>query len=202
MMRSRGGGTDAAAQAQLALHHPNEALSSAIVAYELCVAAPPQQRATDLAFLSGLVLRCKRAKWELHERDRVRRRHALLAELATGLEADFRTELDALEDKARTGDVGPVAASEERQSLTQAWQAKDDDLRTAFTISDPDHLAKREVPDWMVDAITFEIMHDRETTAPSPARTDVAGSGGLLARSALPSIRLPHRSMLTCMQPS
>jgi STIP1 family protein 1 len=49
------------AQAQYELRHPNEALNSAITAYDICSRSPGQ---TSSAFsIAGFVLKCKRAKW-------------------------------------------------------------------------------------------------------------------------------------------
>lgn len=61
------------AQAQLALHHPNEALSSAVTAYQECL----KTGSSSTAKVSELVLQAKKEKWEAKERDRIRRRSDL-----------------------------------------------------------------------------------------------------------------------------
>lgn len=67
-----------------------------------------------------------------------------------------------INEKASRGEMGAVEAVEERNALAKATQQKIDDLRSIFAIADPDQLEKREVPDHLIDNISFEIMHDRE----------------------------------------
>lgn len=150
------------AQAQLAINHPNEALSSALMAYELCTRS--SQQTSNAATISALVLKCKRAKWEIRERDRIRRRHDLLGELETLLEEDYKRQKFDIDERVSKSEIGQVEADEESEELKRVWQKKVDDLRTAFAVSDPEHMAKREVPDYLVDGITFEIMHDPVVT--------------------------------------
>ncbi|KAF2673478.1 U-box-domain-containing protein [Microthyrium microscopicum] len=149
-------------QAQLELHHPNEALSSALMAYDLCSKSSHQ---TSSAFaITGFVLKCKKAKWDLREKDRVRRRHDLLGELESKLEEDKKREISSIEERKVTGELGSVAASEETEATTETTQQKIEELRNSFAISDPNHLEKREVPEYLVDDISFEIMHDPVVT--------------------------------------
>jgi len=146
------------AQAQYELQHPNEALTSAIMAYDICARSKTQ---TSNAFsIAQFVLKCKKAKWDLRERDRLRRRSELLKDLETKLEADQQVELDEIQTRVQAGELGDVGAMEESDAVKQAWQTKIHDLRTAFAISDPANLEKREVPEHLIDPISFEIMHD------------------------------------------
>ncbi|KAH7053336.1 hypothetical protein B0J12DRAFT_571324 [Macrophomina phaseolina] len=146
------------AKSQLALNHPNEALSSALVAYDLCIKSKTQTR--DAQTISALVLQCKKSKWEGRERERLRRKNPLLAELEDKIEASANQELVIINDRASRGEVGAVEAVEERNALQKATQQKIEDLRSIFAIADPDNLTKREVPDYLIDNISFEIMHD------------------------------------------
>lgn len=77
------------AQAQLALHHPNEALNSAMTAYNECL----KTNNSSTRNVSQLVLQAKKEKWEAKERERIRRRSALLAELEEELRRKMGTEL-------------------------------------------------------------------------------------------------------------
>jgi STIP1 family protein 1 len=158
------------AQAQLAINHPNEAHTSALMAYELCVNSPQQTR--DAATISQLVLKAKKAKWDVRERERIRRRHDLLGELETKLEEDYKKQSFDIDERVSRGEMGKVEAEEERADIKATWQKKVEDLRTAFAISDPEHMEKREVPDWLVDGITFEIMVDRKFTLAEQQRAD------------------------------
>jgi STIP1 family protein 1 len=150
------------AQAQIAINHPNEALSSALRAYELCTTS--SQQTSNAATISALVLRCKKAKWDIRERERIRRRKDLLADLEGTLETLYKKEAQEIEARIETGELGRVEGQEEKSERQREWEKKRDDLRTAFALSDPENLGKREVPDYLVDGITFEIMHDPVVT--------------------------------------
>lgn len=161
------------AQAQLELHHPNEALSSALRAYELCISTPSQ---TSSAFpIANLVLRCKRGKWEVRERQRLRQREDLMSELLDKLDVDRRTEITEIEEEEAKGNMGRVEADERRTELKEDYNSKMEELRNVFAIADPSNLEKREVPEYLVDDISFEIMHDRKSclscaVTPRPVR--------------------------------
>ncbi|KAI8931311.1 hypothetical protein NX059_011653 [Plenodomus lindquistii] len=150
------------AQAQIAINHPNEALSSALKAYELCTTSA--QQTSNAATISALVLRCKKAKWDIRERDRIRRRGDLLSELECLLETQHKKDMDDIEARMESGDITRAGGQEEREERKTEFEKKRNDLRTAFAISDPEHQQKREVPDYLIDGITFEIMHDPVVT--------------------------------------
>jgi STIP1 family protein 1 len=146
------------AQAQYELQHPNEALTSAITAYDVCARSKTQ---TSNAFsIAQFVMKCKKAKWDLREKDRLRRRNELLKDLEVKLEADQQRELEDIQARLQSGEFGDVGATEESFSIKQTYETKLHDLRTAFAISDPQHMEKREVPEHLIDHISFEIMHD------------------------------------------
>ena len=132
------------------------------MAYEMCTRST--QLTSNAATISALVLKCKQAKWNIRERDRIRRRKDLLAELEVKLEEDYKQQMFEVDERQSKGEIGQVTADEERAELKQVWERKVGDLRTAFALSDPSNMAKREVPDYLIDGITFEIMHDRTYT--------------------------------------
>ncbi|CAI6337090.1 unnamed protein product [Periconia digitata] len=150
------------AQAQLSINHPNEALSSALMAYELCTSS--SQQTSNAATISALVLKCKKAKWDIRERERIRRRDDLLCDLEAILETQWKKDQEDVEAKIENGEIGRVEGQEEKAERRTEWEKKKSDLRTAFFLSDPQNLEKREVPDYLVDGITFEIMHDPVVT--------------------------------------
>jgi len=139
------------------------------MAYELCTRST--QQTSNAATISALVLKCKKAKWDIRERDRIRRRKDLLAELEVKLEEDYKKQVYDVDERLSQGEIGEVAAQEERDELKKVWEQKVADLRTAFAISDPENMAKREVPEYLIDGITFEIMHDRTYTLFIPSST-------------------------------
>jgi STIP1 family protein 1 len=132
------------------------------MAYELCTRSA--QQTNNAATISALVVKCKKAKWDIRERERIRRRADLLAELETKLEEDYKKTVFEIEERIAGGEVGRVEGQEEKQERREEWTGKVNDLRTAFALSDPTNLEKREVPDYLVDGITFEIMHDPVVT--------------------------------------
>lgn len=154
--------THAPAQAQLNINHPNEALSSALMAYELCTTS--SQQTSNAATISALVLKCKKAKWDIRERERIRRRGDLLSDLEAMLETQFKRDTDDIDARMESGEVNRGDGQEEKAERKIDFEKKRNDLRTAFAISDPEHQQKREVPDYLVDGITFEIMHDPVVT--------------------------------------
>jgi hypothetical protein len=80
------------------------------------------------------------------------------------LERDHKKELDDIDARMESGETSRTEGQEEKQERVLEFEKKRDDLRTAFAISDPDNQQKREVPDYLVDGITFEIMHDPVVT--------------------------------------
>lgn len=132
------------AQAQLRLRHPNEALSSAITAYDIGLRTADQS--TSKA--SELVLSAKKAKWEVRERERLRERNHLLRELEDSLLRNGDYESNQVIDPAIINEI------------QEATRRKIEELYSLFAISDPSNMTKREVPDYMIDQITFAFMYD------------------------------------------
>lgn len=127
------------AQAQLALHHPNEALSSAITAYEECL----KTNSPSTRNVSSLVLQAKKEKWEGKERERIRRRSELLEELEDGLDKVAEYELRELSLRIKKGEVGENEAVEEKEEINLSRRKKVEELRHVFGMADPIHLKKR-----------------------------------------------------------
>lgn len=123
------------------------------MAYELCTTSA--QQTSNAATISALVLKCKKAKWDIRERERIRRRGDLLSDLEAMLETEFKRDTDEIEARIENGEVSRVEGQEEKQERKIEFEKKRDDLRTAFAISDPEHQQKREVPDYLIDGITF-----------------------------------------------
>ncbi|KAL8809528.1 MAG: hypothetical protein Q9200_003331 [Gallowayella weberi] len=143
------------AQAQLALKHPNEALSSALTAYDQCL----KTHSSSTRSVSELVLQAKKEKWEAKERERTRRRSPLLRELEDALLLTKHAELRNV-DIQYQGRENSTDAREEREELEDTCRRKTEELRSVFALADPINLSPREVPDYMIDNISFSIMHD------------------------------------------
>ena len=151
------------AQAQLALKHPNEAVSSAITAYRICL----ETKSSSTASVAALVLQAKKLKWEAKERARLRERSDLFRELEDSLVRSEALDID------QAGD------SEEVDEIQTATRGKIEELRNIFAIADPVNMQRRvrnlilpaectdgvqELPDYMIDNITFQFMHDPVVT--------------------------------------
>ncbi|KAL8880188.1 MAG: hypothetical protein Q9205_004790 [Flavoplaca limonia] len=146
------------AQAQLALNHPNEAFHSAMTAYHECL----KTNSSSTGNVSQLVLQAKKERWEAKERERIRRRSALLQELEDELQWKMGVELSRVgitcDGREETSD-----AREEREEVESTWRMKIEELRSVFAIAD-EGLKEREVPDYLIDNISFSIMHDPVVT--------------------------------------
>jgi STIP1 family protein 1 len=127
------------AQAQLALHHPNEALNSAMTAYEACL----KTKSSSTRSVSSLVLQAKKEKWEAKERERIRMRSELLAELEDGLDRTAESELQRLQLRVSSGEVGESEAAEEKEEIELSRRKKIEELRHVFGVADPANLKKR-----------------------------------------------------------
>ncbi|KAL2040498.1 hypothetical protein N7G274_006941 [Stereocaulon virgatum] len=144
------------AQAQLALNHPNEAFSSALTAYERCI----ETFDNSATAVSNLVLQAKKQKWEARERERIRGRSELLRELEDGLMKRKKEDLQRL--KFKTLDFSEEA--EEKADIELECRKKIEELRNIFAVADPKNMQRREVPDYLIDNISFTVMHDPVVT--------------------------------------
>jgi hypothetical protein len=111
------------------------------MAYEYCSKSVQQ---TSSAFaISGFVLKCKKAKWDLRESDRLRRKSELLGELEMRLAQGKAEELASITARAASGELGEVAVKEETDAAEELLRKKLEELRNAFAISNPSNLTKR-----------------------------------------------------------
>jgi STIP1 homology and U-box containing protein 1 len=150
------------AQAQLALHHPHEALSSALMAYEQVLHPLPATKLSprDMETFSTFVLKCKKAKFSARDRERLRRQGDLRAELEETLERNKQRDLDLVSSQLEAGQTGQVEASERNHEILSNFDDKIAEIRALFAAADPLNHKPREIPDHLIDMITFEPMHD------------------------------------------
>lgn len=114
----------------------------------------------DLEAFSAFVLKCKKAKFAVRDRERLRRRGDLRAELEETLETQKQRELDVVSAQLERRELGQIEASERVQEIVGDFDRKVNELRAVFIAADPANHKPREVPDHLVDMITFEPMHD------------------------------------------
>ncbi|KAL3417074.1 U-box domain-containing protein [Phlyctema vagabunda] len=139
------------AQAQISVGHPAEALQSALKAHEFCVKeiGVGGKGASSIGPITELVLRCKKEKWEMREKEREARKGGLLAELVGGLERE-------MESRIARGENSEIAKAQIGQKI--------EDLRKTFEDAGEAETRRKEVPDWCVDDISFAVMVDPVVT--------------------------------------
>ncbi|KAK4548386.1 hypothetical protein LTR36_010257 [Oleoguttula mirabilis] len=118
----------------------------------------------DLETFSAFVLKCKKAKFAVRDRERLRRQGDLRAELEETLEAQKQRELDRVSAQLDRKELGQIEASERGQEILESFDRKVSELRAVFIAADPANHKPREIPDHLVDMITFEPMHDPVTS--------------------------------------
>jgi len=149
-------------QAQLKLGYPNEALSSTLRAYELAIA----QRSPSVGTIATTCLEVKKKRWELSEERRRARECNLLKQMTQIIERDAEREVDLI---LRSPTWDPVGSG--RDYSGSQTQDKIDDVRSTarekiqtledvFGKAEAERCGKREVPDYLIDNITFSVMLD------------------------------------------
>ncbi|OTA04346.1 hypothetical protein A9Z42_0049210 [Trichoderma parareesei] len=134
------------AQAQLSLRDYDAALSNALEAHRLCAANNDK----SLAAVTSIVLRCKKERWADREKKRLREERELedrmmdllrkdRDEMLAGVAPDDEAEKKAVEEEA-----------EQRMTV----------LRNVFEAAREQNQNKREVPEWAIDDISFNVMVD------------------------------------------
>ena len=115
----------------------------------------------SLASVAALVREAKKGKWARAERERERRRSALLDECTGAIESNAATELAELKTQQ---DISEPDRREAKREIELAREKKVEELRTVFAIADPENVKRRDVPDYLIDPVTFAVMVDPVTT--------------------------------------
>lgn len=134
------------AQAQLSLRDYDAALSNALEAHRLCAANNDK----SLAAVTSIVLRCKKERWADREKKRLREERELEDRMMDLLRKDRDEMLAAVapDDEAEKKAVEEEA--EQRMTV----------LRNVFEAAREQNQNKREVPEWAIDDISFNVMVD------------------------------------------
>lgn len=127
------------AEAQMALNHPNEALTSALTAYEFCI----RSGNASASSISALILKAKKAKWEARERERLRRQNELLKELEDRLEYGRLEERRAIESDVHSGRMDWTQRADEIDIVEESYKRKIEELHSIFAAAHPSLMAKR-----------------------------------------------------------
>lgn len=108
-------------------------------------------------------MEAKKKRWEQMETRRVERECALLKEMTDMIEKEADKQVDRILRKGLMGDTAgfggtTVRAMEEEVRL--AARVKIATLEDVFGKAEAERCLRREVPDYLVDTITFNIMSD------------------------------------------
>ncbi|CAG8890720.1 unnamed protein product [Penicillium egyptiacum] len=175
------------AQALLGLQRPQEAHDVASDAYQQSLAVKNAQSEN----LSRIVLRAKQQIWAARETARVRELNETLGSVEALIEADVTRALAELQVRLERGEIGEIGFGEDQKALREDADAKVRNLREAFRVASKGEVQERVVPDYLVDGITFEIMHDPVIT-PSGVSFDRLGITKYVEKSGVdPLTRAP-----------
>ncbi|KAJ5569659.1 uncharacterized protein N7459_009089 [Penicillium hispanicum] len=148
------------AQALLGLQRPQEAYDVAVDAYKLSLTAKNVQTEN----LSRTVLRAKQQLWAVRETSRLREMNDTLRSVETLIEADLERTVTEMQAQLDRGEIGQIAFGEDQKALREDSEKKIQDVREAFRVATKGEVEERTVPDYLIDGITFEIMHDPVVT--------------------------------------
>ncbi|KAJ5427176.1 hypothetical protein N7465_002246 [Penicillium sp. CMV-2018d] len=175
------------AQALLGLQRPQEAHDVASDAYQQSLAAKNAQTEN----LSRTVLRAKQQLWAARETSRLRELNETLGSVEALVEADVTRALAELQGRLERGEIGEIGFGEDRKALQEDAETKVRNLREAFRVASKGDIQERVVPDYLIDGITFEIMHDPVIT-PSGVSFDRLGITKYVEKSGVdPLTRAP-----------
>lgn len=137
------------AKCLLALNDPDHAVENATRAYSLGLEGGEHR---SLPSLRGLVLKCKKMRWDLQETIRCNQTSQLQAEL----EGLLMTE------KAKA--LAMCGANVSYMTTAESWEGKIQQLRDTFQrASSANEKERSSPPEWAIDDISFEVMIDPVT---------------------------------------
>ncbi|ETN46035.1 uncharacterized protein HMPREF1541_00218 [Cyphellophora europaea CBS 101466] len=158
------------AQALIAQRHVSEALTEGMTAYRMCL----DNGDSSAELLSQFVLRAKQAQWQAKETGRLRELNADLRVIEELLEGRLQEDLKELQTRLADGELGQTGFEEERRILEKEAEDRRKRVRQGMSAEGKPEMQERNVPDHLIDSITFEIMHDPVIT-PSGASYERVG---------------------------
>ncbi|EDN05078.1 U-box domain-containing protein [Histoplasma capsulatum] len=147
-------------QALLGLQRPAEALDVALAAYKASI----ETKNPNAEPLSRVILRAKQAIWAASETTRLRNQDETLRKWEELLQADYEKELSELRASLAVGEIGQIGFEEDKKDLLDEMQRRLGIMRNMFAASKGADMKERVVPDYLIDSISFEIMHDPVVT--------------------------------------
>ncbi|KAK6507025.1 hypothetical protein TWF481_005479 [Arthrobotrys musiformis] len=149
-----------AAQALIQLSRPSEALGYAQTAYQLAI-AQHSKSATDVA---NVVLEAKKQRWKKMERNRIEKDNSMLNQMKELIKADSERKILDLREQQWESPSGEKDLESEIAVIKEDARVQMDDLENVFARADPQRYKPREVPDYLMDSISFSIMTDPVVT--------------------------------------
>ncbi|EHK18006.1 uncharacterized protein TRIVIDRAFT_159562 [Trichoderma virens Gv29-8] len=132
------------AQAQLSICDYDSALENALAAHKLCATTNDK----SLGAVTTMVLRCKKDRWGDREKKRLR------------MEREVEDRMLALLRKDRDDMLATEGDETERSIIEEETNQHMALLSSVFEAARAQNQKKREVPDWAIDDISFDIMVD------------------------------------------
>lgn len=154
------------AQAYHALRDYDSALKAAEMAREHCIKDMPiggkglVGSGKSLPLILELGLRCRKEGWEKKEERRRRDRGYLLGEVTGLMRREMEKEGGRKEgyDGEGNGDAMDIDTKE----ITEEWEKKIEEVERVFRLVETQGKEgrRREMPDWAIDGISFNVMID------------------------------------------
>ncbi|RMZ76652.1 hypothetical protein DV738_g4824, partial [Chaetothyriales sp. CBS 135597] len=185
------------AQALLQQRRIGEALAEALQAYQICL----ETKDSSAEVISQHILRIKKMQWQTKETLRIRRMEHTLALLETLLEERLQKDLTELEERFKRGEIGETGRDEEKAELEKEADERRHEVREKLGNPTMPNTADRVVPDYLIDPITFEVMHDPVITPSGASYERVSLLKHLRAHGTDPITRRPlsEKQLITNM---
>lgn len=120
--------------------------------------------ASSIPAILTLVIACRKRTFEARRIEYRKSKADLLAEMEQHLQRNMHDTLRKIEEDLHAGAMLPIQAGEERAEIEATTEQKISELRSTFAVADPVNHLKKEIPEWAIDTITFELMHDPVVT--------------------------------------
>ncbi|EXJ92188.1 hypothetical protein A1O3_00738 [Capronia epimyces CBS 606.96] len=148
------------AQALLPQRHVREALEEAKTAYAICI----ETRDSSAELIGQFILKAKQAQWQAKETARLRDLNETLALVEDLLNQQLQRDVQSVEERFAKGEIGETGKREEIEEFEKETESRRSIVRKAFQDPSNPESMERVVPDWLIDPITFEVMHDPVVT--------------------------------------
>lgn len=148
-----------AAQALIQLGRPSEALGFALTAYQLAI-AQHSKSATDVA---NVVLEAKKQRWKKLERNRIDKDNSMLKQMKELIKTESERKIVDLREQQWDSPNGGRDFESEIEVIKEDARVQMDELEKVFARADPQRYKPREVPDYLMDSISFRYTTFGET---------------------------------------